>query len=140
MKTLDEVEREYIFQVLEQCEWCRTKAANILGVSFKTIVNKIIKWKKEGYNIPDNQKARNKKKVKPNFKYESSIVKPKRKNTVIVSDQEKVYRPNHVYQYQCVICKEFKITKEKTDKPYVCQDGCQNRAKQIQRMKQLGLY
>jgi len=43
--SLDDVERNHIFQVLEFCKWKRETAAEILGIDRKTLFNKIHKYR-----------------------------------------------------------------------------------------------
>lgn len=42
--TLEELEKEYLLKVLQHTEWNKEKAARILGVSVKTVYNKIEKY------------------------------------------------------------------------------------------------
>ena len=46
---LDEVERKYILQTLYFVHQNRTKAAEILGISIRTLRNKINQYREEGY-------------------------------------------------------------------------------------------
>lgn len=46
---LDEVERKYILQTLYFVQQNRTKAADILGISIRTLRNKINQYREEGY-------------------------------------------------------------------------------------------
>ncbi len=46
---LDEIERKYILQTLYFVQQNRTKAADILGISIRTLRNKINQYREEGY-------------------------------------------------------------------------------------------
>ncbi len=46
---LDEVERKYILQTLYFVHQNRTRAADILGISIRTLRNKINQYREEGY-------------------------------------------------------------------------------------------
>ena len=46
---LEEVERKYILQTLYFVHQNRTKAAEILGISIRTLRNKISQYREEGY-------------------------------------------------------------------------------------------
>lgn len=48
-KKLDEIERKYILQTLYFVQQNRTKAAEILGISIRTLRNKINQYREEGY-------------------------------------------------------------------------------------------
>jgi two-component system response regulator FlrC len=51
-KTIAEVERNMIVNTLEHCLGNRTHAANILGISIRTLRNKLNQYKDEGVNLP----------------------------------------------------------------------------------------
>ena len=51
--TIDEMERRLILRTLKKTDNNRTKAAEILGVSVRTIRNKLSQYKEEGINIPE---------------------------------------------------------------------------------------
>ncbi|HMA61654.1 MAG TPA: helix-turn-helix domain-containing protein, partial [bacterium] len=51
--TIDEMEKRLILRTLKQTDNNRTKAAKILGVSVRTIRNKLNQYKEEGINIPE---------------------------------------------------------------------------------------
>lgn len=51
-KTIAEVERDMIINTLEHCLGNRTHAANILGISIRTLRNKLNQYKDEGVNLP----------------------------------------------------------------------------------------
>jgi DNA-binding NtrC family response regulator len=44
MATFDDVEKETIVKALKATQWNRTRAAEALGISRRTIINKIHKW------------------------------------------------------------------------------------------------
>lgn len=50
--TLDTLERNHIIQVLHYTEGHRTQAAQILGISIRTLRNKIARYKAEGHQVP----------------------------------------------------------------------------------------
>jgi len=52
-RTVAEVERELIIDTLEHCLGNRTHAANILGISIRTLRNKLKQYGDEGFNIPN---------------------------------------------------------------------------------------
>lgn len=52
-KTMAEVERDMIVNTLEHCVGNRTHAANILGISIRTLRNKLNQYKEEGVDIPN---------------------------------------------------------------------------------------
>ena len=59
-RTVAEVERELIIDTLEHCFGNRTHAANILGISIRTLRNKLKQYGDEGFDIPnpgDGQRA-----------------------------------------------------------------------------------
>ncbi len=49
---LAEIERIAIMRRLEQTEGNRTQAADLLGISVRTLRNKISEYKKRGIDIP----------------------------------------------------------------------------------------
>ena len=51
-KTIAEVERDMIINTLEHCVGNRTHAANILGISIRTLRNKLNQYKDDGMDIP----------------------------------------------------------------------------------------
>lgn len=51
-RTIADVERDMIINTLEHCLGNRTHAANILGISIRTLRNKLNQYKDEGVNIP----------------------------------------------------------------------------------------
>ena len=51
-KTVSEVERELIINTLSHCLGNRTHAANILGISIRTLRNKLKQYTEEGYAVP----------------------------------------------------------------------------------------
>ncbi len=52
VKTLEELEKEHILGVLRQQGWRRNEAADILGISSRTLRNKITQYREEGVEIP----------------------------------------------------------------------------------------
>jgi two-component system response regulator FlrC len=51
-RTIADVERDMIINTLEHCLGNRTHAANILGISIRTLRNKLNQYKDEGVNVP----------------------------------------------------------------------------------------
>jgi len=51
-RTISDVERDMIINTLEHCLGNRTHAANILGISIRTLRNKLNAYKDDGANIP----------------------------------------------------------------------------------------
>jgi len=51
-RTVAEVERELILETLRRCHGNRTHAANILGISIRTLRNKLHEYADEGVAIP----------------------------------------------------------------------------------------
>lgn len=52
IKTLSEVEREHILRVLKDCHGNRTHACAALGISIRTLRNKIDEYRRSGYEVP----------------------------------------------------------------------------------------
>ncbi|QOZ30112.1 helix-turn-helix domain-containing protein [Bradyrhizobium sp. CCBAU 51753] len=50
--TVDEVERELVLQTLARCDGNRTRAARVLGLSVRTLRNKIREYSAEGIDVP----------------------------------------------------------------------------------------
>jgi len=57
-KTVAEVERELILDTLDHCLGNRTHAANILGISIRTLRNKLRQYMQEGVDVPQPGQAR----------------------------------------------------------------------------------
>ena len=51
-RTIADVEKEMILNTLDHCLGNRTHAANILGISIRTLRNKLNQYKDEGEDIP----------------------------------------------------------------------------------------
>ncbi len=51
-KTVAEVERELIIDTLSHCLGNRTHAANILGISIRTLRNKLKQYSQDGFSVP----------------------------------------------------------------------------------------
>ena len=51
-RTLAEVERALILETLRHCRGNRTRAANILGISIRTLRNKLNEYAADGVPIP----------------------------------------------------------------------------------------
>jgi DNA-binding NtrC family response regulator len=51
-RTVSDVERELIIDTLHHCLGNRTHAANILGISIRTLRNKLKQYMGEGFNVP----------------------------------------------------------------------------------------
>jgi len=51
-RTIADVERDMILNTLDHCLGNRTHAANILGISIRTLRNKLTQYKDEGIDIP----------------------------------------------------------------------------------------
>lgn len=51
-RTIADVERDMIINTLEHCLGNRTHAANILGISIRTLRNKLNQYKDDGVNLP----------------------------------------------------------------------------------------
>ena len=56
--TLSEVEKEHILQTLRIARQNRTHAAQILGISLRTLRNKIRQYRTEGTFVPNNRAGR----------------------------------------------------------------------------------
>ncbi|OJV46611.1 MAG: sigma-54-dependent Fis family transcriptional regulator [Alphaproteobacteria bacterium 43-37] len=54
-RTVAEVERDLIINTLTHCSGNRTHAATILGISIRTLRNKIRQYRDEGIKVPDGQ-------------------------------------------------------------------------------------
>ncbi|MDY0030138.1 MAG: sigma-54 dependent transcriptional regulator [Pseudobdellovibrionaceae bacterium] len=52
-RTIAEVERQMILNTLDHCLGNRTHAANILGISIRTLRNKLAQYRDEGLDIPE---------------------------------------------------------------------------------------
>lgn len=50
--TVGEVERELVLQTLGRCDGNRTRAARVLGVSVRTLRNKIRQYTADGIDVP----------------------------------------------------------------------------------------
>ena len=50
--TVGEVERELVLQTLARCAGNRTRAARVLGVSVRTLRNKIRQYTADGIDVP----------------------------------------------------------------------------------------
>jgi len=57
-QTVAEVERDLILDTLDHCLGNRTRAAGILGISIRTLRNKLNQYAKDGMNIPRPGEAR----------------------------------------------------------------------------------
>ncbi|MBR6664069.1 MAG: sigma-54-dependent Fis family transcriptional regulator, partial [Alphaproteobacteria bacterium] len=53
-QTVASVERKLILDTLESTSWNRTTAAILLGISIRTLRNKLKQYQEEGYNIPSS--------------------------------------------------------------------------------------
>jgi len=54
--TVGEVERELVLQTLARCDGNRTRAARVLGVSVRTLRNKIRLYSADGIGVPAHSK------------------------------------------------------------------------------------
>ena len=52
-RTVADVERELIIDTVEHCLGNRTHAANILGISIRTLRNKLRRYSEDGFAIPN---------------------------------------------------------------------------------------
>ncbi|MGN6409880.1 MAG: helix-turn-helix domain-containing protein [Nitrobacter sp.] len=52
--TVTDVERELVLQTLARCDGNRTRAARVLGVSVRTLRNKIRQYEAMGLEVPDH--------------------------------------------------------------------------------------
>lgn len=52
-RTMADVERDMIINTLDHCLGNRTHAANILGISIRTLRNKLNQYKDDGADIPE---------------------------------------------------------------------------------------
>jgi DNA-binding NtrC family response regulator len=52
-RTIAAVERDMILNTLDHCLGNRTHAANILGISIRTLRNKLNQYREEGVEIPE---------------------------------------------------------------------------------------
>lgn len=57
-RTVSDVEKELILNTLEHCLWNRTHAATILGISIRTLRNKLKLYTDEGTQIPQGKEQR----------------------------------------------------------------------------------
>ena len=53
--TVDEIERELVLQTLARCDGNRTRAARVLGLSVRTLRNKIRVYLAAGIDVPAHQ-------------------------------------------------------------------------------------
>ena len=52
--TVGEIERELVLQTLARCDGNRTRASRMLGVSVRTLRNKIRQYSADGIDVPAN--------------------------------------------------------------------------------------
>jgi len=55
--TVDEVERELVLQTLARCDGNRTRAARVLGLSVRTLRNKIREYSDDCIDVPHSEHA-----------------------------------------------------------------------------------
>ena len=55
--TVGEVERELVLQTLARCDGNRTRAARVLGLSVRTLRNKIREYSADGIDVPSYEHA-----------------------------------------------------------------------------------
>ena len=53
--TVAEVERKLILDTMESTSWNRSTAATLLGISIRTLRNKLKQYQEEGFDVPFNQ-------------------------------------------------------------------------------------
>ena len=56
-KTVAEVERKLILDTMEDTMWNRSAAATILGISIRTLRNKLKQYQEEGFSIPSSNQG-----------------------------------------------------------------------------------
>ena len=56
-RTVADVERDLIIDTLHHCLGNRTHAANILGISIRTLRNKLRQYSQEGFAVPQPGEA-----------------------------------------------------------------------------------
>ena len=56
--TVDEVERELVLQTLARCDGNRTRASRVLGLSVRTLRNKIRTYASSGIEVPAHHDER----------------------------------------------------------------------------------
>jgi two-component system response regulator FlrC len=57
-RTVSDVERDLILDTLDHCLGNRTHAANILGISIRTLRNKLREYSDSGLSIPNHGEQR----------------------------------------------------------------------------------
>ena len=55
--TISDLERALIFETLEKCLWNKTLASTLLGISDRTLRNKLAKYKAEGRELYESKKT-----------------------------------------------------------------------------------
>jgi DNA-binding NtrC family response regulator len=53
--TVDEIERELVLQTLVRCDGNRTRAARVLGISVRTLRNKVREYSASGIEISSHK-------------------------------------------------------------------------------------
>jgi DNA-binding NtrC family response regulator len=53
--TVDEIERELVLQTLARCDGNRTRAARVLGISVRTLRNKVREYSASGIEISSHK-------------------------------------------------------------------------------------